>query len=722
MITCIVQMPYVGKQWLVCSIDSSNLCLVLLTAPIYAVIEWILVLCSVNPTTPPPLPEASMATKVPISSEDVGETDSAVPLASSPAPQAVPRTCYLSGMAIRCDLLSTHVVMLEDPNRQGSRAVALSVSSEIHAVGEPRKDSVNCVMAVAALECRIDHELDDKLDMNVARSACLIEPLEFKLAYSASDQVGSTDVVANLDVAMSTSEVEMHLSPTDVAMLLQIVSGLTAIGPAWSTAATTDKSRNLALWCPCVASSERDEGHRAAFATNPQPGTRWVADFAQVKQRNDAKWEQWIYVDLLEVCSVESVRITFDGSAFAADFDVQLSRHSPTLHRWRSTESRRSHKGSFAEVRITSLATSARYVRVLLKRRGHLANGYSIVNLEVWGTGTAEDVGRGASATASSVSKATGSALHASLAIDRNPLTCWAADLSTLGDHSNRRWEQWLRLDLIDPVRVDLVRVKFSPTDYASCFIVQASHDRKIWIDLAVIDGYESSDSMLVISVPAEKQAEYRYVQLLLRERANSTSGYAVSAFEVLHAAAPPSNMTTIRTISRAVSERTVGVNDDMFGTVGQRGEIKTAFPPRAKLNGRSQLALWRPCCASSHVHDTRTFKWLGSAKVSSAHFVTDPHSLLAWTADFSSIPSADVLDWEQWLYVDLLEVCAIESVWIEFDVHAFASDFDIQISSNVEDVSSHTHRSWRSIANRKLASPPHDFVECAFQDLLRSR
>jgi hypothetical protein len=207
-------------------------------------------------------------------------------------------------------------------------------------------------MAVAALECRIDHELDDKLDMNVARSACLIEPLEFKLAYSASDQVGSTDVVANLDVAMSTSEVEMHLSPTDVAMLLQIVSGLTAIGPAWSTAATTDKSRNLALWCPCAASSERDEGHRAAFATNPQPGTRWVADFAQVKQRNDAKWEQWIYVDLLEVCSVESVRITFDGSAFAADFDVQLSRHSPTLHRWRSTESRRSHKGSFAEVRI----------------------------------------------------------------------------------------------------------------------------------------------------------------------------------------------------------------------------------------------------------------------------------------------------------------------------------------------------------------------------------
>lgn len=136
---------------------------------------------------------------------------------------------------------------------------------------------------------------------------------------------------------------------------------------------------NLALHKPATATSENG-GNTAAMLTDGSLATRWESLWGD---QYTAEWKnnQQVTVDLRGVYSINSVIITWEG-AYAESFTLQVSTDGEVwtdVGTYSVTSNALVQNLGFADV-------EARYVRLLMLRRHLTAYGYSIYEIEVYGT------------------------------------------------------------------------------------------------------------------------------------------------------------------------------------------------------------------------------------------------------------------------------------------------------------------------------------------------
>ncbi len=165
---------------------------------------------------------------------------------------------------------------------------------------------------------------------------------------------------------------------------------------------------DLARHHPAVASSVAfgSASYVAANAVDGNPATRWSSEFSD---------DQWIYVDLTEIYTVNEVILRWE-TAFGADYQVQVSDDAST---WRTIRTVTGGDGGVDD--LTGLSGTGRYVRILGTRRG-TEWGYSLWSLEVYGnevrSASANDLAAHRPAVASSVAFGRGRRSTQSNAVD----------------------------------------------------------------------------------------------------------------------------------------------------------------------------------------------------------------------------------------------------------------------------------------------------------------
>jgi len=130
---------------------------------------------------------------------------------------------------------------------------------------------------------------------------------------------------------------------------------------------------NLALKKPVRASSVENGGTLAANAVDGNAGTRWASAFADA---------QWLRVDLGATYAVNRVKLTWEA-AYGKDFAVEIS--ADTVN-WTPLQTVTGNTSLTND--LGGLSGSGRYVRLrgISRATGY---GYSLYELEVYGTATA---------------------------------------------------------------------------------------------------------------------------------------------------------------------------------------------------------------------------------------------------------------------------------------------------------------------------------------------
>ena len=119
----------------------------------------------------------------------------------------------------------------------------------------------------------------------------------------------------------------------------------------------TPQLTDLARHHPAVASSVAfgSASYVPANAVDGNPATRWSSEFSD---------DQWIYVDLTEIYTVNEVILRWE-TAFGADYQVQVSDDAST---WKTIRTVTGGNGGVDD--LTGLSGTGRYVRILGTRRG----------------------------------------------------------------------------------------------------------------------------------------------------------------------------------------------------------------------------------------------------------------------------------------------------------------------------------------------------------------
>ena len=94
-------------------------------------------------------------------------------------------------------------------------------------------------------------------------------------------------------------------------------------------------------------------------------------------------WTKWIYVDLQATYNITEVAIYWEA-AYAASFQIQVSSDATN---WTSIYSTTTGNGNVQD--LTGLSGTGRYVRIYMTVRGLPAYGYSLYELQIYGTAPA---------------------------------------------------------------------------------------------------------------------------------------------------------------------------------------------------------------------------------------------------------------------------------------------------------------------------------------------
>lgn len=134
---------------------------------------------------------------------------------------------------------------------------------------------------------------------------------------------------------------------------------------------------NLALGKPATASSAK-EGSAASSTTDGSLTTRWETDWANEKD--------WIMIDLKAYYDINKVRIFWEN-ACASAYSIDCSMDGEN---WSSEVSGEGKGNEWTENSV--IANDVRYVRINCNTKAMPAYGYSIFEIEVYGTAKRGDV------------------------------------------------------------------------------------------------------------------------------------------------------------------------------------------------------------------------------------------------------------------------------------------------------------------------------------------
>ncbi|WP_224369553.1 discoidin domain-containing protein [Hyalangium versicolor] len=236
-----------------------------------------------------------------------------------------------------------------------------------------------------------------------------------------------------------------------------------------STGGTTPPPTVVNLSANRTAYASSAEGNNTAnLAVDGTTGSRWASQWGVDPQ--------WLYVDLGASAQISQVKIQWEG-AYAKAYKVQVSSDELT---WTDLYSTTAGDGGLDTLTVSG---SGRYVRILGTQRALAAYGYSILELEVYGTGGVNtppvqygpNVALNKTATASSYQQTTSTGpTPPANAVDGNAGTRWS---------SNATDNEWFTVDLGGTRTIGRVVLNWE-TAAGRVFDVQVSNDNATWTTL----------------------------------------------------------------------------------------------------------------------------------------------------------------------------------------------------------------------------------------------
>jgi beta-glucanase (GH16 family) len=175
-------------------------------------------------------------------------------------------------------------------------------------------------------------------------------------------------------------------TPRTIAMANTIYVGMAVTSHANGTLATgvfsdvtvrnitpPTNNVNLALAKTTLASSEENATYSSAKATDGDAGTRWASSFVNATE--------WIYVDLGSNYNINRVVLKWEA-AFATQYKVQIS----TDNVFTESETVNTQTASDGGTDDLTVSGTGRYIRVLCTAKALAPYGYSLFEIEAYGS------------------------------------------------------------------------------------------------------------------------------------------------------------------------------------------------------------------------------------------------------------------------------------------------------------------------------------------------
>ncbi|MDA6070139.1 family 16 glycosylhydrolase [Flavobacterium sp. AC] len=175
-------------------------------------------------------------------------------------------------------------------------------------------------------------------------------------------------------------------TPRTIAMASTIYVGMAVTSHANGTLATgvfsdvivrnitpPTSNVNLALAKPTVASTEENATFSSAKATDGDAGTRWASGFVNASE--------WIYVDLGSNYNINRVVLKWEA-AFATQYKVQISSDL-NFTESKTVNTQTASDGGTDDL---TLSGTGRYIRILCTAKALAPYGYSLFEIEAYGS------------------------------------------------------------------------------------------------------------------------------------------------------------------------------------------------------------------------------------------------------------------------------------------------------------------------------------------------
>ncbi|WP_051760709.1 discoidin domain-containing protein [Herbidospora cretacea] len=277
------------------------------------------------------------------------------------------------------------------------------------------------------------------------------------------------------------------------------VDSYTFTGPGVSTP-ISGGGGDLAQGKPVTVSSTEAGANVAANAVDGNGTTRWSSLYAD---------PQWITVDLGASYDVNRVRLNWEA-AYGRQYRVEVSPNNST---WTVLSNQTASDGGVDDL---SVSGTGRYVRIYGTQRALTQYGYSLWDLNVYGTpagGTAQLLSRSRPVTVSSTEAGANVAANA---VDGNTATRWS---SLYAD------PQWITVDLGQTRSISRVRLQWEAA-YGRQYRVETSNDNSSWTVVNTQTAGDGGVDDLAVTGTG------RYVRIYGTQRATAW-GYSLWEFDV---------------------------------------------------------------------------------------------------------------------------------------------------------------------------------------------
>ncbi len=224
-----------------------------------------------------------------------------------------------------------------------------------------------------------------------------VNPASASIAVGGTQQLTATVAPSNAtNTAVTWSSSNTAIATVSSSGLVTGVAAGTATitvttqdgGKTATSAITVTSSNNLALNKTITVSSTESASYAGSYAVDGNSTTRWSSAFTD---------PQWIYVDLGANYAISRVKISWEA-AYGKDFLVQVSTNASTWTTLKTVTGNTSLSNDY-----TGLSGTGRYLRIYGTARGTVY-GYSIYELEVYGTAVVSVTGVSVSPTSASLS------------------------------------------------------------------------------------------------------------------------------------------------------------------------------------------------------------------------------------------------------------------------------------------------------------------------------